>query len=804
MALVLTITAAGRAALVNAQNTGTAPVTIARVGISPQALAPTAATAALPGEIKRIATLSGDVVADDTIHLIVRDESSDIYAIRSFALYLGDGTLFAAYGQADPIMEKSAQSLLLLAIDVRFVDVAAPDLTFGDATFINPPATVERLGVVELATDAEATDGTDPVRAVTPRGAKAAVTAWLKSRFGDGAPSAFIKGLLLSASAVAFRASLAIKSAALKDEGAGNGLDADLLDGQHGAWYADIPARLGYTPWHLNNDGAGSGLDADLLDGKEGAAYALLAGAAFTGDLTSSASVGIRRAVVAGYSLAIGGATQGGLYITPGADAAPGAPAVNIARGAVEMVMGATSAGANAFIGTCGAHDFLIYRGSAERLRATATGVDVTGAVTSTTDFTAGIQKGFYSRNSGGSPIRLLDFDVSNNCNVGTAHANDTVVEAATNVRVRIGDINRATVTSDGFAVTGTMSATGDISTTGAVIASGAVVAGGMVDAQTPNNSSDGGVRIRGNVATGMAYLQFTDATAAQWGYFSCNETGLLTWGGNTLWHAGNDGSGSGMDADLLDGQHGAWYTDIVARLGFTPFDKAGGNITGPTSVDGDFAVFGNIEMAESLPIIQMNVGGPRIESPAANTLRIGNSPIYTQFEIQPAGNLYLFGKRGIDAGVSGSGSVIVTADSPSGYALGTWSDADYTAIQFVRGVLQTGTITCTASATHYGTTSDYRAKTIVGPASGAVERILGLNLYDLVFNNDPDRRVVCGLLAHEAAEIFPQAIQGKKDAVDDEGGIVFQQADYSKFIPDILSALQQALLRIGALEKAA
>ncbi len=31
---------------------------------------------------------------------------------------------------------------------------------------------------------------------------------------------------------------------------------------------------------------------------------------------------------------------------------------------------------------------------------------------------------------------------------------------------------------------------------------------------------------------------------------------------GNTVWNAGNDGSGSTLDADLLDGQHGAYYLD--------------------------------------------------------------------------------------------------------------------------------------------------------------------------------------------------------------------------------------------------
>ena len=272
--LILTITDAGRAALVNASNTGTTPVLMASVGVSATSFTPSPAATTLPDEIKRITTIAGEAVADDTIHVTVRDESADIYTVRSFGLYLADGTLFAVYSQANPIMEKSAQALLLLAIDVIFADIEATDIAFGDASFANPPATTERQGVVELATEAETETGSDAVRAVTPKGLKAAITKWLNDRFGEGAPSAFIKGLLTSASAAALRTSLEIKSAALKDEGDSKGLDADLLDGQHGSYYANIPARLGFTPWGPSNDGAGSGLDADLLDGQHGSYYA--------------------------------------------------------------------------------------------------------------------------------------------------------------------------------------------------------------------------------------------------------------------------------------------------------------------------------------------------------------------------------------------------------------------------------------------------------------------------------------------------------------------------------------------------
>ena len=77
MPVNITITNAGRAAIVNAQNNGTDPVTITQVGLSSIAIVPAATPVALTGEFKRIATLSGAVVAADTIHLTMTDESAE-------------------------------------------------------------------------------------------------------------------------------------------------------------------------------------------------------------------------------------------------------------------------------------------------------------------------------------------------------------------------------------------------------------------------------------------------------------------------------------------------------------------------------------------------------------------------------------------------------------------------------------------------------------------------------------------------------------------------------------------------------
>jgi len=69
-----------------------------------------------------------------------------------------------------------------------------------------------------------------------------------------------------------------------------------------------------------------------------------------------------------------------------------------------------------------------------------------------------------------------------------------------------------------------------------------------------------------------------------------------FTFNGNTIWHAGNDGTGTGLDADLLDGQHGSYYRSASnintgtlpdARLGGTVF-RSRGSVNVTTSSGGN------------------------------------------------------------------------------------------------------------------------------------------------------------------------------------------------------------------------
>lgn len=229
----LKFTARGRAALVNASHTGTNAVTVTQIGVTDRAFTPDPAggNTTLPGERKRLATFGGKAVADDVVHLTLRDESQDTYQLRGIGLYLQDGTLLAVYGGDAVILEKSSQAMMMLAVDWLLADTDAHTIQFGNVDFLNPPATTETQGVVELATDEEGIGGSDRHRAMTAAADKAALDA----RLGSAAPTGLTKRLLGREKPEDVREDLDIKSAALKNEGHGNGLDADTLDGKHAA-----------------------------------------------------------------------------------------------------------------------------------------------------------------------------------------------------------------------------------------------------------------------------------------------------------------------------------------------------------------------------------------------------------------------------------------------------------------------------------------------------------------------------------------------------------------------------------------
>lgn len=178
-ALNIIITDAGLAEVVNAEQTGTAPVLLTEVGLGTGQYTPDAAQTALSKEFKRLTTVAGGAIGDNAIHLTAQDESTDAYTVYEFGIYTASGTLFAVYSQPTPILQKAAAAVALLAADIVLTNIDPDSVTVGDTNFQLNGATTTKQGIVELATGEEVIAGSDAFRAVTPSAlsARTATTA---------------------------------------------------------------------------------------------------------------------------------------------------------------------------------------------------------------------------------------------------------------------------------------------------------------------------------------------------------------------------------------------------------------------------------------------------------------------------------------------------------------------------------------------------------------------------------------------------------------------------------------------------
>jgi hypothetical protein len=169
--------------------------------------------------------------------------------------------------------------------------------------------------------------------------------------------------------------------------------------------------------------------------------------------------------------------------------------------------------------------------------------------------------------------------------------------------------------------------------------------------------------------------------------------------------------------------------------------------------------------------------------------------------------------KNGVSSINSGSDTNMIFARAGTG-----------TMIVFrANNVTTAGTISVSASSTAYNTSSDYRLKENVVDLTGASARVNQLNPSRFNWIADETNTLVDGFLAHEVADVVPEAIHGTHNEVevwkdneelpdgvsagdnklDDDGNTipVYQGIDQSKLVPLLTAALQEALAEIASLK---
>ena len=108
----------------------------------------------------------------------------------------------------------------------------------------------------------------------------------------------------------------------------------------------------------------------------------------------------------------------------------------------------------------------------------------------------------------------------------------------------------------------------------------------------------------------------------------------------------------------------------------------------------------------------------------------------------------------------------------------------------FFAGSTQVGSVTYTNTATAFNTSSDYRLKNTIAPMTGALAKVAQLKPVTYKWNADGSDGE--GFIAHELAEVFPNAVTGEKDAVREDGSIKPQGIDTSFLVATLTAALQE------------
>jgi hypothetical protein len=109
------------------------------------------------------------------------------------------------------------------------------------------------------------------------------------------------------------------------------------------------------------------------------------------------------------------------------------------------------------------------------------------------------------------------------------------------------------------------------------------------------------------------------------------------------------------------------------------------------------------------------------------------------------------------------------------------------------------GSIAVNGNTASYNSVSDYRLKEDIQPMTGALAKVAALKPVTYKWKADGSNGQ--GFIAHELAEVCPDAVTGEKDAVDAEGKPVYQGIDVSFLVGTLTAAIQELTARVAALE---
>ena len=235
-----------------------------------------------------------------------------------------------------------------------------------------------------------------------------------------------------------------------------------------------------------------------------------------------------------------------------------------------------------------------------------------------------------------------------------------------------------------------------------------------------------------------------------------------------TVWHSGNDGSGSGLDADTLDGQEGSSYLRSNADDTYT------GTLTLTGTID-----FGNCRIRADthragLLAVEEDTG-------SWSGLQIINGAYEHAWMADAAGNVGLYNDNNNEW-------MIYAQDNSSVYLYYNGAGRLQTTNA---GATLTGTLTASSNVT---ANSDIRLKTNIVTIEDALAKTLSLRgvTFDRV---DIDAENQIGVIAQEVEEVLPSLVH-----TDEDTGI--KSVAYQNMVAVLIEAIKEQQVQIDELRE--
>lgn len=290
---------------------------------------------------------------------------------------------------------------------------------------------------------------------------------------------------------------------------------------------------------------------------------------------------------------------------------------------------------------------------------------------------------------------------------------------------------------------------------------------------------------------------------------------------GFTIWDSNNDGAGSGLDADLLDGQHGSYYTNAASLItGVVPSARMVGVYGGITGVgalnSGSIGSgFGNINIGSSIFTGDgsglTNLNATRLTTGFLSNDRLNPTGTYSFGTLRLAYNLELIGSGYIQVDGAVGNAAFNIANNSEGWKMGgsvgarldivsqeQWAillkriGSNGQIMQFRRtGTTGVGSISVTTSGTSFDTSSDERLKEDLRPIDTSI--LDKIDAFDFRWKVDGTRGQ--GFMAQRVYGLIPMfAMHHQHDDQD------YWTADYSKITPLLTAVVKEQRVEIKEL----